>query len=131
GKTYGQPVIQLDIAATALAAAGVKVTPAMKLDGVNLLPHLKGETKAPPHEALYWRFGKQMAIRKGDWKLVRHNKSEGLELYNLAEDVGEKKDLAAAQPAKLKELKAAWDKWNSTLAKPRWEAPGPAKPAKP
>src|SRR6185369_9768928 len=71
GKKYDQPVIQLDIHATALAAAEVTPKPDLKLDGVNLLPFLAGQNAAAPHDALYWRFGEQMAIRSGDWKLVR------------------------------------------------------------
>jgi arylsulfatase A-like enzyme len=55
GKTYDKPVIQLDIAATALAAAGIEVKPEWKLDGVNLGPFLIGESgQSQPHEALYW-----------------------------------------------------------------------------
>ncbi len=73
GKTYDQPVIQLDILPTALAAAGVEVKSEWKLDGVNLLPYLEGKNTAAPHDILYWRFGQQMAIRKGDWKLVRYD----------------------------------------------------------
>ena len=49
-----------------MAAAGVPPKPEWKLDGVNLLPFLEGKTTAAPHEALYWRFGEQMAIRMGD-----------------------------------------------------------------
>ena len=71
GKTYDQPVIQLDLFPTVLAAAEIKANPERKLDGVNLLPHLRGETKDPPHAALYWRFGGQMAVRAGDWKLTK------------------------------------------------------------
>jgi len=128
GKTYDHPVIQLDIHATALAAAGVEITPEMKLDGVNLLPYLRDDNREPPHQALYWRFGRQMAIRMGDWKLVRHNQSDELELYNLKDDIGESKDLAKSNPDKLNELKAAWDKWNGTLVEPRWGAPARVKP---
>lgn len=127
GKTYGQPVIQLDVYATALAAAGVTITPEMKLDGVNLLPYLQGENRQPPHRALYWRFGRQMAVRMGDWKLVRHSQSDELELYNLKDDVGESKDLAKDKPDKLKELQAAWDQWDSTLVAPSWGGQGKAK----
>ena len=73
GKVYDQPVIQLDVLPTALAAAGVAAQPEWKLDGVDLLPFLTGaETKAP-HETLYWRLGEQAAIRRGDWKLVRYD----------------------------------------------------------
>src|SRR5262245_41314749 len=63
GKTYDQPVIQLDILPTVLAATGVKAGEDAKLEGVDLLPYLSGKNSAPPHETLYWRFGPQMAIR--------------------------------------------------------------------
>jgi arylsulfatase A-like enzyme len=130
GKTYDQPVIQLDIQPTALAAAGVDVQTDWKLDGVNLLPYLEGKNAAAPHDTLYWRFGEQMAIRQGDWKLVRYDpaadgddKTKGAtpaKLYNLAQDIGEANDLSAKEPDKLKELEAVWQKWNATLAKPLW-----------
>src|SRR5262249_52172807 len=114
GRSYGQPVIQLDIHPTALALAGVTLPGSAKpLDGVNLLPHLEGKKTGAPHEVLYWRFGPQMAIRMGDWKLVRHNDAPNqTELYNLAQDIGESHNLAAEQPEKFKALQAAWDKWN-------------------
>jgi arylsulfatase A-like enzyme len=125
---YEQPVIQLDLNATALAAAGVAAQPDWKLDGVNLLPYLTGDNSAPPHAALYWRMGQQMAIRMGPWKLVRYDNhvdtatggTSPARLYNLANDIGEATDLAAAQPNKLKELEAAWNAWNATLVKPLW-----------
>ena len=116
---------------TALAAAGVKTQPEWKLDGVDLLPFLRGEAKGVPHDTLYWRFGPQMAIRHGDWKVVRYDSTADgeagrqvtpLELYNLAEDIGESQDLAEAQPEKLKELRAEWDKWNAELVSPLWGA---------
>jgi arylsulfatase A-like enzyme len=94
---------------------------------VNLLPYLTGETKTPPHDALYWRLGQQMAVRKGDWKLVKYDATadggkgmSSLRLYNLADDIGEKTDLAAKQPEKVKELQAAWDKWNEGNVAPLW-----------
>src|SRR5262249_50306898 len=71
GKVYDQPVIQLDILPTAIAAAGGEVSPDWKLDGVNLIPYLKDEAEGEPHETLYWRFGPEWAIRRGDWKLVQ------------------------------------------------------------
>jgi arylsulfatase A-like enzyme len=128
--TFEQPAIQLDLHATTLAAAGVKATPDMKLDGVNLLPHLRGETKTPPHDALYWRFGTQTAIRMGDYKLVRYDTTADLDnkpkttspakLYDLKSDIGESKDLAATMPDKVKELQAKWDTWNKDNVNPAW-----------
>jgi arylsulfatase A-like enzyme len=134
GRVDDRPVIQLDILPTALAAAGVEIKTDWKLDGVNLLPYLNGQNSAAPHEALYWRFGQQIAIRKGDWKLVKGVGSKGVEgierqgkastdgaeLYNLAADIGEKDNLAEKESAKLQELVAAWEKWNSELVEPRW-----------
>ena len=73
GKVYDKPVIQLDILPTALAAADVKVPSDAQLDGVDLLPYLNDKNKEKPHSTLYWRFGDQMAIRQGDWKLVRYD----------------------------------------------------------
>jgi arylsulfatase A-like enzyme len=129
GKTYDRPIIQLDVLPTALAAAGVEAKAEWKLDGINLLPYLEGKETSAPHDTLYWRFGEQMAIRQGDWKLVRYDPvADGAEqgnatpvkLYNLAKDVGEADDLAAKQPDKAKELQAVWQKWNATLARPLW-----------
>lgn len=129
GTVFDKPVIQLDILPTALAAAGVEVKPEWKLDGVNLLPYLTGEKKSVPHETLYWRFGTQMAIRKGDWKLVKYDPvADGLgaasappqKLYNLASDIGEANDLSMKNPEKLQELLADWQKWNAELVPPLW-----------
>src|SRR5262249_51396524 len=72
GNPYDQPVISPDISATAAAAAGASLGSAKRpIDGVNLLPHLLGESKDPPHQSLYWRFGPQHAIRQGNYKLVK------------------------------------------------------------
>ncbi|MCX6896414.1 MAG: sulfatase-like hydrolase/transferase, partial [Verrucomicrobia bacterium] len=97
GKTYDQPVISLDIAATAVKAAGIPA-PA-NLDGVDLLPFLAGEKTGSPHDVLCWRLGPQKAIRKGNWKLedwrnfVTKSQS-GWQLYDLSKDIGETNNLA-------------------------------------
>jgi arylsulfatase A-like enzyme len=121
GKTYDQPVIQLDFAPTALAAAGIEAKDA-KFDGVNLLPHLAGKVTAPPHAALYWRFGPQMAIRAGNYKLVKAAGIDQPQLFDLAADIGETKDRSADKPELVKELRAKYEAWNKTLAEPRWIA---------
>lgn len=66
-QIYDRPVISLDAGATALALAGVKIT-RNEIDGVNLVPYLTGEQQGDPHDALYWRFRGQSAIREGKWK---------------------------------------------------------------
>ena len=123
GTTYDYPIQNLDILPTAVIAAGGKVEADWKLDGVDLMPYLTGKNAAPPHEVLYWRFGDQWAIRKGDWKLcaIKIDGVKNVMLYNLKDDLGEAKDLTAKEPEKAKELKALWDKWNAEQAKPSWQ----------
>ena len=136
GRVEKGPVIQLDVLPTALAAAAVKGGNSRALDGVNLLPFVTGAEKGSPHETLYWRFGGMMAIRHGDWKLVKSREGAfvdddpgvlkdltGAELFNLADDIGESKNLAAARPEKVKDLSERWQRWNKQLVNPRWSAP--------
>lgn len=119
-------MIQLDLHATALVAAEVDAKPEWKLEGVNLLPFLSGQESGPPHDALYWRFGQQMAIRRGDWKLVRYDpvadgekgRATPVKLYNLADDIHEDKDLSAEMPDKVRELQAKWDAWDQQNVAP-------------
>ena len=137
GRVDDRPIIQLDVLPTALAAAGVS-TNASEFDGVNLLPFLTGATKDTPHDALYWRLGGMMAIRKGDWKLVKTREGPLVDvdpvtlrdlsdagLYNLAEDIGETRNRTADRPDKVKELGDLWHQWNRQLSKPLW-GPRPA-----
>jgi arylsulfatase A-like enzyme len=120
GKTYDQPVIQLDMLPTSLAAVGAEVRPEWKIEGVNLLPYLDGKKEGPPHSSLFWRFGKQTAVRMGDWNLVEANGSNGKLLFNLRDDIGQTKDLSAAHPERVRELQAAWDEWNKENVPPLW-----------
>ena len=129
GTVFNRPVIQLDIQPTALAAAGIEISPDWKFDGVNLLPFIAGQTTGSPHETLYWRLGQQNAIRHGDWKLVQYDLNvessptrevSPKRLYQLSKDIGESHDLAADYPEKVKELDSLWQSWNSQLAKPLW-----------
>ena len=117
GKVYDYPVMNLDVMPTIITASGGKVDPSWKLDGVDLMPYITGANPARPHQTLYWRYGPQWAIRHGDMKLVVSKGGSGKpELYNLATDIGESRDLAAARPAKAKELQAMWDKWSAEQA---------------
>lgn len=121
GRVSSEPVIQLDVLPTALAAAGVAIKPEWKLDGVNLLPLLEGKAEKLNRAALYWRFGVQQAVREGDWKLVKASAEMAPMLVNLATDPGEQTDLSAQHPDKAKALQALWDTWNAANQPPRWE----------
>jgi arylsulfatase A-like enzyme len=119
GRVSNDPVIQLDVLPTALAAADVDSI--VSFDGVNLLPLLEGKTdKLTPRE-LYFRFGVQHAVRQGDWKLVKASKDMPPMLVNLATDPGEQTDLTAKEPEKAKALQQLFDQWNATMQPPRWE----------
>ena len=120
GRVYEHPVSSLDIHPMALVAAGGAVTPGMGLDGVDLKPFLTGKNSARPHETLCWRMGEKSAIRHGDWKLVKEQGEKEWSLYNLAEDIGEKNNLAGTIPEKAQELKKLYDEWEKELQKPKW-----------
>jgi arylsulfatase A-like enzyme len=135
---FERPAIQLDLHTTALAAAGVEAKSEWQLDGVDLLPYLSGAKQGQPHDVLYWRMGSQMAIRLGDYKLVRYDMNaetltgaggqpvSSAKLFRLSDDIGESKDLAATMPEKVQELQGKWDGWNAKLAKPLWGGGGKA-----
>ena len=119
GKVYDLPVMNLDVLPTAVTAAGGKPAAAWMLDGVDLTPFVTGANPGRPHQTLYWRYGPQWAVRHGDLKLVVSKGGSGKpELYDLSKDIGESKDLAAVQPAKVRELQALWDKWSAEQAEP-------------
>jgi len=142
GKVSDQLVISLDILPTAVAAAGGQIASDWKLDGVNLLPYLRGQQTGAPHDHLCWRFGPQWAIRQGQWKLAAGFDEQANsnpppqanlykvtppQLFDLASDPGETKDLSAAQPEKVAALKALYDRWNAQNEPPRWVPnPNPA-----
>lgn len=115
GEVYHSPINALDILPTALGAAGASIP--SKVDGVNLLPFLRGERQGDPHEYLYWRSGPNAAVRKGKWKLLIGDNLE--RLNDLETDPGESSDHSAAEPAIASELREAFQNWNAQLPKPR------------
>ena len=131
GSTYGGPVSSLDVAATALALAGAPSPSERRLDGVNLIPFLKGEDTGLPHANLFWRTGggSSYAVRAGQWKLVRNGKQPD-ELYDLEADLSESKDLAAAKPELAARLASELTAWNTQLIQPLFQSPRTGKTAK-
>lgn len=115
GGIYERPVSTLDLSPTMLAAAQAPTLDGVQLDGVNLLPFLRGQQQSDPHEALFWRWRAEHAIRIGDWKLARGREKKEWRLVDLASDVKEANDLTAQHPEKAKELLTRFDAWNRTL----------------
>lgn len=129
GATYQAAVSHFDIFATAAAAAGATLPADRKIDGVNLVPYVRGERNDRPHDVLFWRGGDYRAVRAGDWKLQVSALPNKDWLYNLKSDPSERNNLAASEPAKVHELKALLRDFDKEQAKPLWpslaEAPIP------
>jgi arylsulfatase len=97
-------VMELAGASQPATIDGLAVPP---MHGKSLVPVLKDAAAAPPHESLWFYHDGHRAIRVGDWKLVAKYQSPP-ELYQLAADRCETRDLAAEHPEKIKELDAAF-----------------------
>lgn len=116
GRRITQPAITMDLTATFLAAAGVSPRSDRPLDGLNLLPILRGQQ--PLQERTFcWRVQRsnrqQKAIRHGDWKYVLDGDIEML--FDLRHDVAERYDLAFQHPEKLAELRQRLRDWEAEV----------------
>jgi len=114
-KVCDEPVISLDVMPTICAAVGAKLPDDRVYDGRNMLPVLRGESKKPLHEALFWYDGTdQWAVRAGKWKLLSQKGS--LELYDLSSDIGEKNDLSKENPQIVERLQQTYTAWKNQMA---------------
>ena len=120
GKVYDWPVFNLDVAATAIAVAGLPHDD--KLDGVSLMPFLSGANQAAPHDYLYWRWRSQASVLEYPWKLIHLGKKESY-LFNVTKPEGELKNLIADHPEIVARLDAKLKTWCDSL-----KPPGPAIP---
>jgi arylsulfatase A-like enzyme len=120
GRTCRQPVISLDLMPTFIAAAGGKVEPAWRLDGVDLMPVATGVRMDPPHEVLHWSWGPRKAIRQGDMKALSTDTGKTWQLYDLSQDIGEQTDLATSRPEELRSLITMQQRWEAGLMPPQW-----------
>jgi Sulfatase len=117
GKVYDQPVSSLDVAATAVAAAGLPKAP--ELDGTDLTPFAAGQNTGAPHERLFWRWGSQAAVLEHPWKLVRLGDREEM-LFDVTLPDGESltKDQSKVRPEIVARLRTALKAWSDTLTPP-------------
>lgn len=117
GRVSDVPLAFWDVLPTLCSVAGVEHP--INVDGISFAPTLFERGKERQHDFLYWEFpgyGGQQALRLGDWKAVRQNlnpsarlgTSRGqtqIELYNLANDIGEKNDLASQHPEMVERMR--------------------------
>jgi arylsulfatase A-like enzyme len=120
-----------DFLPTVAELAGAKAP--NDIDGISVVPTLLGKGKQRTHDFLYWEFherGSQQAVRMGDWKAVRAKLGGPLELYDLAKDLGEEKNIADRHPDVIARIEAHLKTVRTDS--PQWplKAEGKKKPAK-
>ena len=143
GKVYRKMVSSMDVLPTLVSAVGLETPKGQQVDGVDLLPFIRGENEggsdSGPHDWLCWQSRSWLpevaggpgvpttgvhssAIRKGNWKLVRIDEkinstgpSPAWQLYDLANDVGEQDDVSASHEDTVNELSALFDTWRSSM----------------
>jgi arylsulfatase A-like enzyme len=138
GSTCDEPTIHVDLYPTLLEIAGAKCPENYVLDGESMVPLLKDGNAHLKREAIYqhfpgylgggagtWRTTPVTTIQVGDWKLMEFFEDGRLELYNLRDDLGEKNNLAAKMPEKVKELHEKMLAWRHEIKAPM---PTPHKP---
>jgi arylsulfatase A len=117
GKSTNQVLSLNDVFATCAEILGTTLPPDAAEDSFSFLPTLLGRSRQPHREhVINHSVGGEFAYREGPWKLVFKNQSANLnqsrgkprvvELYNLDDDIGEKKDLAEQEPDKVRYLDA-------------------------
>jgi arylsulfatase A-like enzyme len=117
GSTCDTPVTSPDFYPTLLELAGLPLRPRQHVDGMSLVPLLKGEPLA--RGPLFWHYphyGNQggdpsSVIRSGPWKLIYYHEDGHDELYNLDKDPGERSNVLAGNRAKAEELRRRLDRW--------------------
>jgi len=123
GWVTAEPVTSTDLYPTCLAAAGLPLRPNQHLDGLNLQPLLARGTSLG-RSSLFWHFPHynehpssvpSSVVRRGPWKLIETFDPEGIELYNLANDLSETNNLAAAQPEMVSDLRGELDAWRKEV----------------
>ena len=140
GKTVKEPLHIIDWYPTLIKLAGGSLEQKLPLDGRDIWPVLTEGAKSP-HETLFLpgMAANQAAIRQGDWKLLVKASDvdaedaaapvagKGFELYNLAADIGETKNVAAEHPEIVKELKAKMAEYQKDAVPFGSATAGPAK----
>lgn len=118
GSVCDEFLTALEVFPTFTKLAGAAAPAGVKLDGFDALPILTGKEKSPRQE-MFWKRQDWEAARIGDWKWARHGDQQFV--FNLAEDLGEKRNLAESRTDKLSELTAAFRAWQAEMnaAEPR------------
>ncbi|WP_231756595.1 sulfatase [Lignipirellula cremea] len=138
GTTCKEPVIGADLYPTFCAMTGAPLPDDQPLDGVSLVPLLRGEKSPAEGRPLYWHFPAYLqsysvtneqrdplfrarpcsVVRQGDWKLIQYFEDGDLELFNLREDLGESTSLAKTEPEQTQRMLQQLQQWQQALHAP-------------
>lgn len=134
GRDFTRPISAMDITGTLASQLGITVKPDKPLDGVDLVPYLRGEKSGDPQPVLFFRKfdQKQAAMVIGDLKYI--DTGENKLLFNLRSDPGERNNIAPANAANMAELAKLYAVWHAQMAAQpafpplgTWPKPGAAK----
>jgi arylsulfatase A-like enzyme len=146
GSTCGEPITSVDFLPTFAGLAGAKLPKSQPVDGADISPLLRG--KKIPERSIFWHYplylqGRGLTIdvpggktytwrgfpsttlRCGDWKLIEFHEDNTVALFNLIDDPGEQKDLAASKPELAATLRAELDAWQAATKAPIPTEPNP------
>jgi arylsulfatase A-like enzyme len=122
-KTTGALAILLfagPLFAAVAAANRIPADPARSLDGVDLVPYLRGDNPGAPHERLFLRVFDigSYTVREGDYKLIKPRKDAVPLLYNLASDPSERTNVADANIERVRTMAESFHRWSIQMIEP-------------
>ena len=118
GLKFDKPVHHFDIFSTIASAANVKIPMDRKIDGVDLMPYIKGEKLANPHQTLFWRSGNHQAVLHENWKYLISKKEGTKWLFDTDQDPLETNNLININPEKTSQIENLLAMFNSEQANP-------------
>ena len=120
GSTMTAPVTLMDVFNTSAAAAQFALPNDVEFDGVDLMPALRGESDASPHDAVFWRAHHMKAARWQQWKWIADTRDGREWLYDLSNDKEERENRIQDHPDVVRDIRERVENWESTLAPARW-----------
>ena len=118
GLKFDKPVHHFDIFSTIASAANVQIPMDRKIDGVDLMPYIKGEKIANPHQTLFWRSGNHQAVLHENWKYLISKKEGTKWLFDTDQDPLETNNLININPEKTSQIENLLAMFNSEQANP-------------
>ena len=118
GLKFDKPVHHFDIFSTIASAANAQIPMDRKIDGVDLIPYIKGEKIANPHQTLFWRSGNHQAVLHENWKYLISKKEGTKWLFDTDQDPLERNNLININQEKTLQIESLLAMFNSEQANP-------------